>query len=95
MKMNKRMGMELFNPPNVRGWTGYTSWINSNTLLERKALVRRFFKGNLIKKKKKKLKSKKFINRFVNVYLPLPPLTKINKSVFKVIKSYLFYRANL
>jgi len=79
MKMSKRMGMELFNPPNVRGWTGYTSWINSNTLLERKALVRRFFRRNLIKKKKKSFKNRKFVNKFANTYLPLPPILNLKK----------------
>jgi hypothetical protein len=30
-----RQGQELFAPPNVSGWDGGTSWINSGTLLER------------------------------------------------------------
>lgn len=30
-----RQGQELFAPPNVKGWDGGTSWINSGTLLER------------------------------------------------------------
>jgi uncharacterized protein (DUF1800 family) len=30
-----RQGQELFAPPNVKGWEGGTSWINSSTLLER------------------------------------------------------------
>ena len=30
-----RQGQELFAPPNVKGWEGGTTWINSSTLLER------------------------------------------------------------
>jgi hypothetical protein len=30
-----RQGQDLFAPPNVKGWEGGTSWINSSTLLER------------------------------------------------------------
>lgn len=30
-----RMGMQLFNPPNVAGWKGGRAWITSTTLLER------------------------------------------------------------
>jgi uncharacterized protein (DUF1800 family) len=30
-----RMGMELFNPPNVAGWPGGLNWITSGTLIER------------------------------------------------------------
>jgi uncharacterized protein (DUF1800 family) len=31
----RRMGQELFNPPNVKGWDGGRSWISTSTLLER------------------------------------------------------------
>ena len=30
-----RQGQELFHPPNVKGWDGGKSWLNSTTLLER------------------------------------------------------------
>jgi uncharacterized protein (DUF1800 family) len=30
-----RMGMDLFNPPNVFGWAGGLNWITSGTLIER------------------------------------------------------------
>jgi uncharacterized protein (DUF1800 family) len=35
-----RMGMDLFEPPNVAGWPGGTRWITSSTLLERLEFVR-------------------------------------------------------
>ncbi len=31
----RRMGMDLFNPPNVAGWNWGTGWISSATMLER------------------------------------------------------------
>src|SRR5947209_6876074 len=31
----ERQGQELFHPPNVKGWDGGKSWINSTTVLER------------------------------------------------------------
>jgi uncharacterized protein (DUF1800 family) len=36
-----RMGEVLFAPPNVRGWPGGDAWINSSTLLARKAFLAR------------------------------------------------------
>jgi uncharacterized protein (DUF1800 family) len=31
----RAMGQELFNPPNVKGWDGGTTWVNTTTLLSR------------------------------------------------------------
>jgi uncharacterized protein (DUF1800 family) len=31
-----QLGQNLFVPPNVKGWPGYTEWINATTLLERR-----------------------------------------------------------
>ena len=36
------MGQNLFAPPNVKGWRGGESWIDSNTLLARKQFVAQF-----------------------------------------------------
>ncbi len=33
-----QLGQNLLAPPNVKGWPGYTDWINATTLLERKRL---------------------------------------------------------
>ncbi|MBM3357129.1 MAG: DUF1800 domain-containing protein [Betaproteobacteria bacterium] len=38
------LGQNLFAPPNVRGWPGGENWINSSTLLGRKAFLERLFR---------------------------------------------------
>lgn len=40
-----RQGQMLFNPPNVKGWPGYTDWITSTSLLERKRFAERLFRA--------------------------------------------------
>jgi uncharacterized protein (DUF1800 family) len=40
------MGQNLFSPPNVKGWPGGEAWINSNTLLARKAFLDRLFRAD-------------------------------------------------
>jgi uncharacterized protein (DUF1800 family) len=39
----RQMGQQLFHPPNVRGWVGGRSWINSATLAARRQLVETLF----------------------------------------------------
>jgi uncharacterized protein (DUF1800 family) len=41
----RRLGQDLFAPPNVKGWPGGDAWINSATLLQRKQLLERLFRG--------------------------------------------------
>ncbi len=38
------MGQNLFSPPNVKGWPGQDTWINSSTLLARKQFLARVFR---------------------------------------------------
>ena len=40
-----QLGQNLFAPPNVKGWSGGEAWINSTTLLARKQLLDRLFRG--------------------------------------------------
>ncbi|MCC7293515.1 MAG: DUF1800 domain-containing protein [Phycisphaerales bacterium] len=42
----RRMGQELFQPPNVKGWDGGLKWINTSTLLERYNFVVGALYGN-------------------------------------------------
>ena len=40
------MGQNLFSPPNVKGWPGQETWINSSTLLARKQFLDRVFRSD-------------------------------------------------
>ncbi len=40
-----QLGQNLLTPPNVKGWPGYTDWINSTTLLERKRFTEQLFRS--------------------------------------------------
>ena len=40
------MGQNLFAPPNVKGWPGGETWINSSTLLARKQFLDRLFRAD-------------------------------------------------
>ncbi|KQU81054.1 MULTISPECIES: DUF1800 family protein [unclassified Rhizobacter] len=44
-RASAKLGQSLFVPPNVKGWPGYTNWIDSTTLLERKRFTERLFRG--------------------------------------------------
>jgi uncharacterized protein (DUF1800 family) len=41
------MGQSLFAPPNVKGWTGGTSWLNTSTVLERDNFAEALAMGTL------------------------------------------------
>ncbi len=40
----RRLGQDLFDPPNVKGWPGGEAWITTDTLLARQHLLSRFFR---------------------------------------------------
>jgi len=42
---SRELGQDLFAPPNVKGWPGGEAWINSATLMRRKQLLERLFRG--------------------------------------------------
>jgi uncharacterized protein (DUF1800 family) len=39
--LGRRLGQDLFDPPNVKGWPGGTAWITTDSLLERQSLLAR------------------------------------------------------
>lgn len=43
--VTSRQGQMLFDPPNVKGWPGYTAWITSTSLLDRKRFTERLFRA--------------------------------------------------
>lgn len=38
-RAGRRLGQDLFEPPNVKGWPGGTAWITGDSLIERQALL--------------------------------------------------------
>jgi hypothetical protein len=42
------MGQDLFEPPNVFGWAGGRSWINSRSLIARSNFAQRLADGSLL-----------------------------------------------
>ncbi len=45
----RQVGQGLFHPPNVKGWDGGRTWVNSSTLLGRANLVRELMKSDKTK----------------------------------------------
>jgi len=45
--MLKSLGQELFMPPNVKGWDGGLSWINTNTMVHRMNFVATLVHGSI------------------------------------------------
>jgi uncharacterized protein (DUF1800 family) len=46
VRFGRRLGQDLFDPPNVKGWPGGTRWITTSTLLERWQAVQRIVRGH-------------------------------------------------
>ena len=42
---SRRLGQDLLDPPNVKGWPGGTRWISSDTLMMRRQILDRFLRG--------------------------------------------------
>ncbi|MBI3371401.1 MAG: DUF1800 domain-containing protein [Betaproteobacteria bacterium] len=42
----RRLGQDLFSPPNVKGWPGGEAWINATTLLARKQFLERITRAD-------------------------------------------------
>lgn len=45
----RQLGQDLFAPPNVKGWPGGDSWINSNSLLARKQFADRMLRAEPVR----------------------------------------------
>jgi len=39
-KWTTKLGEEVFDPPNVKGWHGYDAWISTETVLERRSILK-------------------------------------------------------
>ncbi len=42
----RRIGQDLFDPPNVKGWPGGTRWITTSTWLDRTQILHRMIRGH-------------------------------------------------
>jgi len=49
LKFLKSQGMELFNPPNVKGWDGGKSWLDSGKLIARNSAINTIFNQKFVK----------------------------------------------
>jgi uncharacterized protein (DUF1800 family) len=45
VQASRRLGQDLMDPPNVKGWPGGTRWISSDTLMMRRQILDRFLRG--------------------------------------------------
>lgn len=45
------LGQDIFDPPNVKGWAGGTSWIDTNTLLMRQTVLADILHGTVLQEK--------------------------------------------
>ena len=46
IRYGRRLGQDLFDPPNVKGWPGGTRWITTATLLDRTQMLHRAIRGH-------------------------------------------------
>lgn len=44
-RLNRRLGQDLFEPPNVKGWPGHRRWVDSRTLVLRQQFLARLTRG--------------------------------------------------
>ncbi|MBH24867.1 MAG: hypothetical protein CMH57_10515 [Myxococcales bacterium] len=45
IRIGRRLGQDLFDPPNVKGWPGHEAWITTHTLLLRHRQLTQFVRG--------------------------------------------------
>ncbi len=47
VQLSAKLGQDIFDPPNVKGWKGSTAWISSESLLSRWEVVEDFTRGKV------------------------------------------------
>lgn len=79
-RAGRRLGQDLFDPPNVKGWPGGEAWIDSATLLARRQVIERFTHGRTMGATRRQglLKGRRDTSgereRLRKLLLPRPPL---------------------
>lgn len=92
----KQQGMDLFDQPNVKGWGGGTSWLTSQTYLQRNQVADLLCSGKAIKRKKKKMATGKMQGK----EKPILPTIKIQptaddaKKVIAALGNRLLFEMN-
>ena len=79
-KLMKRMGQELYAPPNVKGWIGGKAWIDDVTLPLRQSFLRKLLRGNTGIKKTmdNKMSSQSSQSKMKQQEMPLPELPSLD-----------------
>ncbi len=70
VKIAKKLGQELFNPPNVKGWEGGEAWIDSSSIVNRQEFIKRIIKKKMNKKSIKSLNINSYED-FQSYFYPL------------------------
>lgn len=95
VKYSSSLGQDIFNPPNVKGWSGGNDWISSDTLILRRQFLQKILRGNdisYLKKTNKKMTDSYMLNTWdedsfkkyskediKNFLLPITNVNQINK----------------
>ena len=99
VQYSKRLGQDLFDPPNVKGWSGGKNWINANTLLIRKGFLNRLTRGDAMKHLKydlfeSSIEGKSKVDRAAKTLLPLKvfitPAPTFNQSLRTILQHPLY-----
>ncbi len=100
LQYSKRLGQNLLDPPNVKGWRGGKNWINANTFLIRKQFINRLTRDNNIKHLKfdifhidnftKNISSKLVANILLPVNVSIIPANSFNRTLKNILQHPLY-----
>ncbi|RLA84224.1 MAG: hypothetical protein DRG78_02065 [Epsilonproteobacteria bacterium] len=99
LQYSRRLGQNLLDPPNVKGWVGGKNWINANTLLIRKQFINRLTRGDSMKHLKLNLfdvnstiqsRSEKAADTLLPVSVFITPANNFNKTLKTILQHPLY-----
>ena len=92
----RQQGMDLFEQPNVKGWDGGTSWLTSQTYLQRNKIVDLLCRGAKLKKIGFKKSDKKGMDkrRGIQPKINISPLANDNKKIIKELSDRLLFNVS-
>jgi len=71
--ISQLLGQDIFDPPTVKGWTGGTSWIDTQTLLVRTSLLNKITRHSQASAKMQSYLPKTSGEEVLQWLLPLAP----------------------